>query len=148
MPKRKKKKQKANLQSIIDIFNKYLDTTSAILEDNTFTEGARDELSTADRNLLNELNKYEVTITNFNDLVTALGEVDPDDFDMKAVLDACEVANCANPQEENFEEWLNNYADNKGYAIIKLNTLEQRQKVEAFCEQLYPLMNEKENYNL
>jgi hypothetical protein len=141
MPKTKVKpaKEKTVSEQIIDLFNQYLDTTSAILTDYVADPGMLVELSCADKNFIEEIEALQEEMDSkeltFDDLTKKLSEVD--DFDNSAILDLCDPELAA--------DWFSN----EGYAIVKIQTLDQRTKLEDFVTtEIYPHENDKNNYNI
>jgi hypothetical protein len=138
MPK-KKVEEKTVGEQITDIFNQYLDTTSAIIDDYVPDPGMLVELSCADKNFQEEINalqeELETKETNFKYLLKKVK--DHKDYDDAELWEIIEPGYAA--------EWL----ATKGYSVIKLENMQQQIKLEEFVTtKLYPNYNDRNNYNL
>lgn len=135
-----------------EMFQKYLDTTSAIIQDYVPDPGMLDELKWANENLKEEI---EALIGEFEDptaewLHDKISRLDSDDIDCDKLMDVVHSTNSYSSDKVMDMLDDGDMADHllsKGYASIKIDNLAQRQKLEAFVkEEIWPNYNDEGNY--
>ena len=132
-------KPKTVFDEVQTLFDAYLDTTSAIIEDYVPDPGMLIELAEADKNFKEEIAalEEEQEEPEFEKLLLKIKQLDPTDIDTDKLLALCDPG------------YAMDWASQNGYAIIKLTTLQQRTKLEEFVtKELYPDYNERGNYNI
>lgn len=139
-------KEKTVTEHVADLFDQYLDTTGAILEDYIPDPGMMVELACADKNFKEEIaalgEELESNEPEFKQLLEKLKALGPGEIDVYDLLRLCDTV-------EAYSHPFETYAAEKGYALIKIETLQQRTKLEAFVTtEIWPNYNEKDNYNI
>ena len=132
-------KPKTVFDEVQTLFNDYLDTTSAIIEDYVPEPGMLIELAEADKNFKEEIAalEEEQEEPEFEKLLLKIKQLDPTDIDTDKLLALCDPG------------YAMDWASQNGYAVIAIENLNQRTKLEEFVtKELYPNYNERNNYNI
>lgn len=135
MTKKKSPKEKTIVDDVLAIFDSYLDTTGAIIADYVPDSGMLLELAEADKQFKEDIKELDITeLMQFDDLFGRLKEIE--EVDSNKLLSLCD------------KDAVWNWAASKGYAIIKIENLQDQTKLEEFVTtELYPNYNDKSNYN-
>jgi len=140
MTKKKQKTKKLSrnqfIEKVLELLDNHIDTTRAILDDYlSGDDGMITELGAANENLRNSIEALEVE-DDFKSLLEQIKK--SDDFDCGELLKLI---------ADEDEDFILNYSTNKGYALIKLETMEQRSKLEDFIKaEIYPYHNDENKF--
>lgn len=142
-PSKKSSLSKTPSDSIIDyvleLLDKHIDTKSAIM-DNYLSgdDGMLLELGEADSNLRQEIADIEVD-DSYQKLLSKIE--DHDDYNSDDLLKLVD--------DKEGESALHEYLQTKGYAIIKIDNIQDQSKLQTFVEtELYPLYNDRNKYSI
>ncbi len=137
-----------------EMFQKYIETTSAIILDYVPDPGMLDELKWANENLKDEV---DAVIEEFDNppaewLHDKISRLDSDDIDSERLLDVVHSTNAYSSDKvmDLLDDGdMTDHLLSKGYASIKIDNLAQRQKLEAFVKaEIWPNYNEEVNYDI
>lgn len=135
----KKDQKKSAIDKILELLDKYVDTTGAILDDYVADDGMVTELGAADQNLREAIEEFqhESEEDELKSIVARLKELEPD---QEQSLELLEVLD---------EDAIWDWSKSEGYAYVKCQTMEQHNKLEEFVTtEMYPHYNERENYEI
>lgn len=127
------------IDNILELLDKHASTTKAILDDYMLgDEDCRMELSVADTNLREEIADIEVEDT----YVRLLEKVkDHEDFSSDDILELI--------VKEEGEISIHEYLQTRGYAIIKVDNMQDQEKLRDFVEKdLYPMYSDRDKYSI
>jgi hypothetical protein len=133
----KKIETETTIDKVLELLDKYIDTTGTILEsyetDIILGDGLTTELGQADANLRSDIENLNEEDT-FKTLIKKLGELDEKDIEADELLDLLDA--------DAIRDYL---ADGDGCAIIKINNESDRRKLEEFLHtELYPYLSDQQ----
>lgn len=146
-------KPKTVIEQIVELVNKHIDITEAIIENYSYLTdiGMDTELRAADENLKSAVYDLgdEVTEFSFKDLVQKIS--DHDDFeagDIIGLLDGADIDDHTDKLINLLEaDDVQDYFINQGYACVKLNNMRDRNKLEEFLKtEIYPNFRDQEDF--
>lgn len=127
------------IDNILELLKKHTETRKAILADYALgDEDCRMELAVADDNLREEIAEIEVEDTYLKLLEKVK---DHEDFSSGDILELL--------VKEEGEIALHEYLQTRGYAIIKVDNLQDQEKLRDFVEKdLYPMYSDRDKYSI
>lgn len=133
------------IQAILKLVEKHNETVAAVLNDYLVTDGAELEIGAAGNNLWNDIENLVFTDEpeeDFEVLYKKLDDLDTSDWDSRQLEKLATLFNDADKIE-----FLEGLAVDKGYALIKVDTMDQKNKLQQFAEtEIWPDYNQqKEN---
>jgi hypothetical protein len=133
------------VQEILKIVESHNSVVKAVLNDYLVTDGAELEIDAAGSNLWNEIEQLQFSDEpeeDFDTLYKKMDDLDTRDWDSRQLEKISSLFSDADQIE--FMEGL---AIDKGYALIKVDTLDQKNKLQQFAEtEIWPNYNQqKEN---
>lgn len=136
---KKTETKQTQIDKVLDLISKYLDTTGAILDDYLADDGMVTELAAADENLRE-----------------AVEDLRPEDVEeeIKQIIARLKELELDQEQSEEIIEFLDkdalwDWSKNLGYAYVKIDSIEKADKLEEFIKaEIWPHYNERDNYSI
>ena len=129
------------IQAILKLVGKHNETVSAVLNDYLVTDGAELEIGTAGTNLWNDIEAIIFEDEPEEDFDTLFNKLKNIEDDLTVV--EFEKLTTLFSDAENME-FMKGQVISKGYALIKVDTLDQKEKIQQFAEtEIWPDYNQQ-----